>query len=109
MKRVFICSPYRGDRDRNDAYLAACMADSLVRGEAPFAPHAIYPRYLDDADPAQREAGISAGLAWLEYAQMVAIYDDLGVSDGMDREELEALAHMIEVEYRSLGAPWREA
>lgn len=102
MKRVFICSPFRGDRDRNARYLEDAMTDSWRRGEAPFAPHAMYTHYLNDESRTHRELGIASGLAWLECADIVAVYSDLGISDGMARERNDALAHMLEIEYRSL-------
>lgn len=102
MKRVFVCSPLRGDRGKYSRYLEAALTDSWRRGEAPFAPHAMYPHYLNDECRTQRELGIYSGLAWLECAELVAVYIDLGISDGMARERNDALAHMIDIEYRSL-------
>lgn len=97
MRRVQILSPFRGttpaERRRNVAYAQAALLDCLQRGEAPFAPHLIYPSVLDESDPAQRAQGISAGLAWIAAADAVVIYDDLGYSDGM-RVEMEHAAHI---------------
>jgi hypothetical protein len=61
------------------------MADSLARGEAPFASHALYtlPGVLDDDVPEERRRGMEAGFAWGEAADQVAVYVDLGVSRGM--------------------------
>lgn len=83
MKLVVIESPYAGDREVNDAYLRACLLDSLRRGEAPYASHAIYPQVLDDAKPDERALGMMAGFAWGEQADLVACYVDLGWSSGM--------------------------
>ena len=64
MRRVIIESPYAGDVERNLRYLRACTRDSLMRGEAPFASHAIYsqPGVLDDHDPEQRRHAILNGI-----------------------------------------------
>lgn len=43
MKLVVIESPYAGDVERNLRYVRAAMRDCLLRGEAPFASHALYP------------------------------------------------------------------
>jgi hypothetical protein len=82
---VVIESPYAGDVDRNLRYLRACMADSLARGEAPFASHGLYtqPGVLDDDVPNERDKGIRAGFAWAEVAELRAVYTDLGISEGM--------------------------
>jgi hypothetical protein len=61
---VIIESRYAGDIDRNVAYARQALKHSLDRGEAPIASHLLYPQVLDDNDPAQREQGIAAGLAW---------------------------------------------
>ncbi len=82
---VIIESPYAGDVERNVAYARECMADSLSRGEYPFASHLLYtqPGVLDDTKPEERVLGIDAGLAWGACAQKTAVYMDLGMSKGM--------------------------
>ncbi|HZL94050.1 MAG TPA: hypothetical protein VFB99_10415 [Vicinamibacterales bacterium] len=69
--------------ETNLAYARRALADSLRRGEAPFASHLLYPQVLDDADPAQRRRGIDAGLTWGAQADLTAVYVDRGVTDGM--------------------------
>ena len=70
MRRVIIESPYAGDTTSNIAYARRCMADSLARGEAPFASHLLYTQrgILDDTQPAERKRGMDAGFAWATYA-----------------------------------------
>jgi hypothetical protein len=82
-KKVIIESPWRGDTDRNKAYLRLCFLDSIVRGEAPIASHKLYTDVLDDDDPDERRLGIELGFAWLRAADLVAMYVDLGMSPGM--------------------------
>lgn len=120
MRRVIIESPYAGDVERNLRYLRACMRDSLLRGEAPFASHGLYtqPGVLDDHDPEQRRLGIEAGFAWWGGAAAVVFYTDLGWSRGMlgaqsllaeMHEELERTAeagHPLSIEHRKLGGEW---
>lgn len=107
MKRdiVIIETPYAGDIKRNVAYARACMRDSLLRGEAPYASHLLYtqPGVFRDDDPSERRAGIEAGFAFRRAAKATAVYEDLGISPGM----LEGIAHSeasgVEVVYRRLG------
>ena len=82
---VVIESPYAGDVPRNTRYLRAAVRDSLLRGEAPFASHALYtlPGVLDDDDPHERKLGIEAGFAFRKKADYTAAYIDLGFSDAM--------------------------
>lgn len=108
VKRVFIESPFAGDVARNVAYLRACLADSLARGEAPYASHAIYtqPGVLRDEIPQEREAGLAAGDVWRRASELIAVYTDLGVSGGMLSGIDRAYALGLPVEERVLGAAW---
>ena len=86
MRTVIIESPFAGDVDANLAYLRRAIRHSLtVKGEAPFASHALYtqPGILDDANPAERDHGILAGFAWRRAADATVFYIDRGVSTGM--------------------------
>jgi hypothetical protein len=85
MKRVLIESPYAGDIKRNVEYAKECVKDCLRRGESPYASHLFFTQdgILNDDIPEERRQGIMAGLAWEDVADMVAIYADFGVTDGM--------------------------
>lgn len=84
---VVIESPFsartRDGFERNVLFARAAMFDSLMRGEAPIASHLLYTQVLNDDDPAHRERGIEAGLAWVQLGTLTAVYVNLGVSDGM--------------------------
>ena len=80
---VLLESPYAGDVSRNVKYAKLCMRDCLLRGEAPFASHLLYPQVLDDSNVEERGLGIEAGLAWGARAEATVVYTDLGVSPGM--------------------------
>ena len=87
MRLTIVESPYRGhtesEQERNVIYLRMCLRDSILRGEAPFASHAIYPFVLDDQDEVERGLGIRLGYEWWRAATLVAFYTDLGWSEGM--------------------------
>jgi hypothetical protein len=115
--RVVIESPYgtRPDGERckaaevarNERYLDRCIRDSLDRGdEAPYASHGFFTKAgrLDDTNPAQRRQGIEAGLAWAAAADLVVIYADHGVSEGMTQGIARHDENGIEIEYRHIGA-----
>lgn len=102
MKRVIIESPYAGDMAANGRYALRCVADSLARGEAPFASHLFYPHLLEDSDADQRALGIAAGHAWTKAADLVAVYIDYGISEGMWLGIKEAEKFGVPLEYRNL-------
>jgi hypothetical protein len=86
-KRVFVCSPFssatKKGLESNIAYMRHCLFDCIEKGEAPFAPHGLYPQVLDDKIPAQRKLGIDCGHAFLCVCDYVVVYKDLGISAGM--------------------------
>lgn len=104
MRLVIVESPFAGDVERNLKYLRAAMRDCLDRGEAPFASHGLYTQegVLDDDNPAERDAGIEAGLRWGAKADATVAYVDLGISAGMRRGIERALREGRPVEHRSL-------
>ena len=84
-RRVIVESPYAGDVETHVAYARAALRDCLARGEAPIASHLLYtqPGVLDDDVPEERLWGIEAGLAWSNVAEATVVYEDFGVSRGM--------------------------
>src|SRR5258706_58253 len=95
MRRVVIESPFAGDVARNLKYVRAAMRDCLMRGEAPFASHALYtqPGVLDDDTPADRKLGMEAGFAFRPVAEATVVYTDLGVTPGMEAGIKDAQLH----------------
>lgn len=104
LTRVIVESPYAGDVETNIRYLRACMRDCLLRGEAPFASHALYCQdgVLDDDVPHERELGIEAGLLWGKAADVTVVYTDLGISRGMELGIERARRLKRPIEFRQL-------
>ena len=88
LKRVFICSRYSGDTEKNVliAQRICRLAMSSRMGYAPFAPHLIYPQFLNDDVEHEREMGIEAGKAFLHACDEVWVYEADGISAGMEKE-----------------------
>jgi len=107
MLKVVVESPFRAnsyeEQQANVRYARKCLKDSCDRGEAPLASHLLYTQILDDSDKSERETGISAGLEWLKVADMVAVYTDRGISEGMGAAIERAERIGLVVVYRNLG------
>lgn len=107
MKLVIIESPYASNDlqafDTNCFYAEEAMRDSINRGESPLVGHLHYTVILDDDDPAQRAQGIECALAWMAKADLVAVYQDRGISPGMRVGIAHADWLKKPIEYRSLG------
>lgn len=102
---VIVESPFAGDVAANIEYGRRCLRDSLARGEAPIASHLLYTQdgVLDDDDPAERRAGIEAGLAWHRVADAAVVYTDRGISAGMWWGIITACSAGVPIEYREIG------
>ena len=105
MRLVILESPYAGDIERNVTYARRCLRDSLLRGESPLASHLLYTQdgVLRDDVPAERQQGIAAGFAWHQKAAASVVYEDLGISYGMQQGIESAQRWGIPVEYRRIG------
>jgi hypothetical protein len=103
MRLVILESPYAGDVERNTLYARRALKDSLMRGEAPIASHLLYPQVLDDLIPSERQLGMDAGLAWRKVAEATVVYQDYGISPGMEYGMQLAQERGIPIEYRRIG------
>lgn len=108
MRLVAILSPFAGQQRRNIEYARRAMLDSLKRGEAPYASHLLYPQVLNDLKAKDREMGMEVGRAWMECADAVVVYADLGLSSGMLRDLEGARLAGLEVEVRMIGKAKRK-
>lgn len=84
-KLVYIASPYAGDVEENVAFAKAACRYAMENGATPVAVHLLYPTFLDDADPAQRQAGLRMGLRVLDACDELWLCGDR-VSQGMKAE-----------------------
>lgn len=122
MRLVIIESPFRGvdykETEQNITYARACVRDSLLRGEAPFASHLLYTQQgiLDDKIAMERLHGIHAGFEWRKVAEATIFYLDRSWSSGMRdgfraaQERVDRIVRLGEyghtIDYRYLGQPW---
>ena len=90
MKRVFICSRFAGETEKNIEIARRLCRRAVEQGCAPFAPHLLYPQFVNDTKPEEREAGIASGLEFMAVCDEVWAYVGDGVSDGMHKEMVHA-------------------
>lgn len=105
MRRVILESPYAGQVERNTLYARRCVRHALSCGDAPIASHLLYtqPGILDDRVIAERDWGIAAGLAWKVVAEACVVYEDYGISKGMQYGIDAAIEAKVPVNYRKIG------
>ncbi|MFC1625212.1 hypothetical protein ACFL15_02475 [Patescibacteria group bacterium] len=102
---VVVESPFSGDEKRNIDFVRSCMRDCFLRGEFPFASHALYTQdgVLRDDISDERKLGIFSGLLWTILADKTAVYTDYGISGGMQKGISFAKKIGRKIEYRKLN------
>jgi hypothetical protein len=91
MKKVFICSPLRGEkRLLYERYARELCKYAFEEGFAPFAPHLLFTQMLDDDNPVERSTGIRAGKVFLASCDMLFYGAAWGISEGMKDEIQDA-------------------
>lgn len=98
MKLIYICSPYRGDTESNAAKARGYCRFACGQEAVPIAPHLIYPQFLDDDIPEEREAGMRLGTELLKRCDELWVFGDR-ISEGINAELEAAEKSGIKIRY----------
>lgn len=71
---VYICSPFAGDIDTNVKAARAYSRFAVEAGYIPIAPHLLFPQFLNDADPQERQLGLFFGNALMSKCSEVWVF-----------------------------------
>lgn len=82
---VYICSPYAGDIKANVAAARRYSRFAVDKGYIPIAPHLLFPQFLDDADPKERQLGLFFGNALMSKCSEIWVFGS-HISTGMEAE-----------------------
>ena len=82
---VYVCSPFSGDVEKNVANARRYSRFAVERGYIPIAPHLLFPQFLNDKNPLERELGLHFGNALMSYCSEVWVFGET-ISAGMDAE-----------------------
>lgn len=85
-KLVYICSPYRGETERNLAYARVLTRFALKNSFVPVTPHLYLTQVLDEEDRMQRKMGMDAGKELLKHCGYILAGDRYGFTEGMFEE-----------------------
>ncbi len=101
MKRtfVYICSPYRGNTSANVRKAREYCRKAYEAGYLPIAPHLLFPQFLVEAVPEERENGMEMAKALLRRCRLIMVCGDT-VTDGMMEEIM--LANKLNMPVASL-------
>ena len=95
---VFVCSPYRGDKQRNAQNAIAYCQIEMAMGNTPFAPHLFFTQLTDNDDD------IEHGIDILQRCDEVHVYGNR-ITAGM-KQEIDFAEYVgIPVRYMERGDP----
>ena len=96
-RKVYVASRYAGDVVANTTAAIGYCRRVIQDGYMPIASHLLYPQILDDKNPAERELGLSFGLALLQMCDEVWVFGK--VTKGMAGEIEEAKKLKKQIRY----------
>ena len=82
---VYICSPYAGDIDKNVKAAKDYSRFAVDKGYIPITPHLLFPQFLNDANPKERQLGLFFGNALMSKCSEVWVFGKT-ISSGMEAE-----------------------
>lgn len=97
-KIVFICSPFAGDIEGNTRRAKRYGRFAVIEKAVPIIPHLMYPQFLEENDPEERQLGIDMGLILLRKCQELWVFGSR-ISSGMSAEITKAKRWNIPIRY----------
>ena len=82
---IYVCSPYAGDIESNVKAARRYSRFAVDSGYIPIAPHLLFPQFLNDTDPRERELGLFFGNALMSKCSEVWVFGET-ISPGMAAE-----------------------
>lgn len=82
---IYICSPYAGDVDKNVKAAQRYSRFAVNKGFIPIAPHLLFPQFLNDGIPEERQLGLLFGNALMSKCTEVWVFGST-ISSGMAAE-----------------------
>lgn len=95
---VYICSPYAGAIETNVIAAREYCAFAVERGCVPLAPHLLYPQFMDDSDPEERDLALLFGKILMGKCDEVWVFGNR-LSTGMKTEHDHALRKGCRIRY----------
>ena len=102
---AYICSPYCGDVEANVALARRMCAAAVARRRVPIAPHLLFPRFMSDHDPAERELAMFMNRILLSKCEEVWVYAPC-ISPG--RKQEACWARRLDIPVRLIDSNLRE-
>ena len=95
---VFICSPYAGDIETNTSNARLFCRFAVDQNCIPIASHLLFPQFLDDATPSERDLGLFFSKVLLGKCAELWVFGD-AVTSGMSSEIARARRRCMPIRY----------
>ena len=95
---VYICSPYAGDVERNVRQAQAYCRFAVQKNCVPIATHLLFPQFMDDTDPVQRQQALFMSRLLLTKCNEVWVFGET-ISQGMASEIRKAESRNKRIRY----------
>jgi len=95
---VYICSPFSGNTKYNIKRAQEFCRFALENGNIPLAPHLMFPQFMNDANPKERDLTIFMDIILMGKCQEVWVLGDV-ISNGMSIEINKAKSRKQKVRY----------
>lgn len=101
-KLIYVCSPYRGEVERNKKYARYAGEYLINRGDIPIIPHLYITEILNDDNPQERRKGMNICKQLIDKCEELIIFCNYGISKGMYEEIKYAEEHCKKISYLAL-------
>ena len=95
---VYICSPFSGKVRKNKKKARKYCRFALEQHTIPFAPHLLFPQFIDDSSPQERQLAMFMNLIMLGHCEELWVFDD-SISAGMKQEIRKAERKRMKIRY----------
>ena len=95
---VYICSPFSGKVRKNKKKARKYCRFALEQHTIPFAPHLLFPQFMDDNSSEERQLAMFMNMIMLGHCEEIWVFGDR-ISAGMKQEIRKAERKRMKIRY----------
>ena len=95
---VYICSPFSGKVKKNKKNARKYCRFALEQHTITFAPHLLFPQFMDDSSPEERKLAMFMNMIMLGHCEELWVFGD-SISAGMKQEIRKAERKRMKIRY----------
>lgn len=95
---VYICSPFSGKVKKNKRKARKYCRFALEQHTIPFAPHLLFPQFMDDNNPKERQTAMFINMVMLGKCEQLWVFGE-NYSNGMKEEIRKAKERKKKIRY----------